>query len=526
MSNIKKLVTELSQKLADGDKFFTGRLAIRLAKAAQLYPSDSTIGQMASFLNKRASAPAGHLITRAELKCAYDAFYANNTKCGSVLSSELGIHTEESTVKKIAHRADEGQDLYESYIDPVLAKELNCVFDKTAKYAPYSESVAKQAESACRRVLGPQPKINTVDGRDFAIICSASFETPKGKVDVIIPVDVINSQALLPTVFLSNAGFTDLTADNLKNYIIASAGKQFRVDASQLFEVIKVAKFGPPKSDINTVEHALMMMRHQSKTADVNIKDAILLQSIDPEEQKKETSPESQLFGSQMASVAGEAEFVFGKRVVATAHNFILNDLLAFGYKNPIIKLNGFKEYVLDYVVSIGGAGFKIPVKVKQGRVVPPSLLFANGAVESFSKDGVKKALGTNDTKHAAVALGYNLDSPGQLLEVLKKACVEKDYTKASEVIAVVGATGDRKALAYAFSMYTDALGGNLKVQAERKIPTIKIGGNEVCAQTYLPVDRVYMDENGVCHPKYRQNQEHTEPESGAFSYTKILKGF
>ena len=74
MSNIKKLVTELSQKLADGDKFFTGRLAIRLAKAAQLYPSDSTIGQMASFLNKRASAPAGHLITRAELKCAYDAF--------------------------------------------------------------------------------------------------------------------------------------------------------------------------------------------------------------------------------------------------------------------------------------------------------------------------------------------------------------------------------------------------------------------------------------------------------------------
>ena len=526
INNIKTLVAELSRKLADGDKFFTGKLAARLTKAAEIYPGDPTIIQMAAFLNKRASVPGGYLISRAELKNLYDRLYVNNTKCSNILSEELNLYTDKDQVKRLAHSENEGILIdYNKHVDPIMAKELNAVFDKSAKYEPYSDSVAKQAEDACRRVLGPIPKIKTVDGRDFAILCNASYQTPKGTVEVLIPVDVINGQALLPTVFLSTAGFIDLNRENLTKHVVESAGKQFRVNASKIFEVIKVAKFGMQQETIDPVEHAVMMLKDKTRKAEASVQNALILQQIDaPSEAKKEESAETKSFAAQMNTVSGAAEFVFGKKALELAHNFILNDLLAFGYKNPVIKLASINEDVLNYVISIGGAGFKVPIKIKQGKVMPPSFLFANGNMEEFSSDGIKKALGLGDQRNSSIALGYSCDNPGQLIESVKNACLEKDYLKASEIISAISASGDKKALAYAFGIYTDALGGKMEVKAENKIPTIKVGGQEVCAQTYLPVDKVYMDENGVCHPKYRQNIEKTD-NAAVFMHQKILMG-
>jgi len=527
ISNLKKLATEAMKKLADGEKFFTGKLAIRLSKAAQSYPGDATIVQMATFLNKRAASPNGYLITRAELKNLYDRLYTLNTKCASILSEELDMYTQKDTVKRMAHSESEGKLIdYDKYVDPIMAKELRAVFDKEASYAPYSDSVAKQAEDACRRVLGPQPKIKAVDGRDFAILCSASFDTPKGKVDVMIPVEVVNSQALLPTVFLSTAGFVDINRDNLSKHIVNTAGKQFRVNAEQLFQVIKVAKFGVSAPEIDPVEHAVMMLHQRTKKAEVNIDNAIVLQELVPADVKREDLPEAKSFSEYMGTVAGSAEFVFSKKAVDMAHNMILNDLLTFGYKNPIIKLNTFKDDTITYMVSIGGAGFKIPVKVKEGKALPPNMIFANGGMESFTREGVKQALGTGDLYSSSVALGYSLDHPAQMIEMVRTACLAKDYTKASEVISAINASGDRKALAYAFGIYTDALSGNLKeAQAEKKVPTIKVAGQEVCAQTYLPVDQVYLDENGVSQPKFRKNAEKTEQQAAYFMQQKILLG-
>ena len=48
--------------------------------------------------------------------------------------------------------------------------------------------------------------------------------------------------------------------------------------------------------------------------------------------------------------------------------------------------------------------------------------------------------------------------------------------------------------------------------------------GNEVCAQTFLPPDKVYVDANGVAHAKHRQNEDKTEP-AGGFMNSKVLLG-
>ena len=91
-NDFKQFMATLNEKLANTNRYFTGRLAVRLGKAAQQYPADQTIIQMASFLNNRASAPNGHLISRAELKDVYNSLYSNATKCGEYLTNELGVN--------------------------------------------------------------------------------------------------------------------------------------------------------------------------------------------------------------------------------------------------------------------------------------------------------------------------------------------------------------------------------------------------------------------------------------------------
>ena len=83
--------------------------------------------------------------------------------------------------------------------------------------------------------------------------------------------------------------------------------------------------------------------------------------------------------------------------------------------------------------------------------------------------------------------------------------------------------------LKYAYNLYSEALADSgMKKTASKKheLKTVKIGGNEVCAQTFLPVDKVYIDENGVSHAKYRKDMEHTsDSKVGVAMHRKILLG-
>jgi hypothetical protein len=127
------------------------------------------------------------------------------------------------------------------------------------------------------------------------------------------------------------------------------------------------------------------------------------------------------------------------------------------------------------------------------------------------------------DTYHSSLALGYNLEIPEDMIEAVKNSCLSGDYKKASEIISAINASGDKKALLYAFDIYTKALNGELKVEAEQKVKTIKVAGQELCAQTYLPADKVYVGEDGVVRPKFRKNAEKTEQEAAYFMQQKIL---
>jgi len=537
IQDLRRFVDEIGKKLAASEKFFTGRLATRLTKAAREFPQDQTIIQMAAFLARRADNPGGHLITRSELKQALNDLWSNDTQCHAFLQKELGENPNNlvgATMAK-AHHEKEGElvdDLYHKYADQRLVSELEAAFDKNVQYRPYDPAVAKQAEAACRRALPGNPAVRAVDGREFAILCQAAYETPRGQSNVLIPVEVVKGHALLPTTFLSQAGVQQLSKESVEKHVVGTAGRHFRVDASQLFEAIHRAKFGA-SPELDDVEHAVMMLKAREKSAQ-HTPDGILYQEVDPAQNEVviPESPETQTFAAELSSTAGSAEFVFGKTAVNTGRGVIKMMLKDFGYDDAQIKVTNFNNDSIIYAVAVNGAGIKVPVKVakRNGKysVCRPTTILAGGSMDEFTRKGIRTALGSNDQTLAAAAVGYDLKNPQALIGEVDAAIQVGDLRRAGEAVAALKASGDQKAFSYAFMTYLDAIENGQKKEASPKpqMKTIKIGGNEVEATTGLPVDKVYMDENGNVQAKYRKNMSKTEDgTAGGFLNAKIIMG-
>jgi len=524
ITNLKNLVSNLRNKLAEGDKFFTAQLATRLTKAAKSFPQDQTIIMMASFLVNRANKNGGTLITRAELRDVYRRLYTNNTACGSFLESELGKKADAPERKPI--NPEPLSNLYEKHSDKMLVSALESVFDKKAEYKPYSPEVAKVAEANCKRVLPGNPRIKTVAGNEDAILCEAVYETPKGRSHVLVPVEISANKALLPNAFVSKDGFTRLTEETLANYVVKTAGQKIQADVKQILEIIRTAKHGMAEP-ISDVEKIVLMANLQGGTPTSYDPNAILQQIVDSKdapgyELDIPESPEVQSFAKHLSTAAGTAEFVFGANTANAGRKLINQALNGFGYSDFQIKVADVSEDHIIYAVALKNTGFKVPIKIEKSLPTYPTVIMASGQPAEFSKSGIDSLMCIDGTARAA-GLGIDLAQPGKLIEKVKLACENKNFIQAGEILNAIAASGDKTAYHHAFSAYYDALAGGKTVSLAVK--TIKLSdGNEVCEQTFLPPDKVYIDEHGVAHAKYRQNEEKTEP-AGGFMNAKILLG-
>lgn len=545
IQDLKRFVAELSNKLAATDKFFTARLATRLNKAAEQHPHDHTIIQMASFLNKRASSQGGQLISRGELKRVYDHLWTSNTKCASYLGEEIGVKdTNLPEPPKTSRSPREGEsidDLYSRHVDPKLASEFESLFNNGVGYKGFDPRTAKMAEKLVQASLPGDPVVQTVDGREYAVLCQATYETPRGRSSVLIPVEVSAGNAVVPNVFLTPAGFESLTEQNIVSHIERTAGRSFRVNANQIFDVIKKAKFGTIEeakvldmmagkkvaAELNSVDRAVMLLK--AKTGENGItQDGILYQKVDAETKGVELPElkQTRLFAEQLGSVAGQAEFIFGKTAVNMGGNWIRKELEDFGYSNVQVKVANVSDDSIIYAVSAGGAGFKVPVKVVSNKVTQPSIVITAGGIEEFSQEGIKSAIGASDIKASALALGYDVSNPAALIREVEASCQVGDMKRAGEALSALAATGDEVATKYAFDIYMQTSNGEIKTEASPKMKTIKVGGNVVEATTGLPVDKVYVDSNGNVQAKYRQHMENTEEGiAGGFMNAKIIMG-
>ena len=261
--------------------------------------------------------------------------------------------------------------------------------------------------------------------------------------------------------------------------------------------------------------------------------DDVLYQEVDsPKADVKIPATEESLkFADKLSSPKGIAEFILGKTAIDAGRSLVVKSMRSFGYENVQVAIADVNNDAVIYSVAVdGGAGFKVPVKVKGGLPEAPTVLVAAGEVGSFSKEGVSKALIGGDY-HAAINTSplYGL-KPSELIENIRKATAENDYVTAEDALNVLSNSDDKKAFEYGFAIYHNALNGKaLHKEASKEtscsMPIKNAHSKHVlCGHTGLPVHKVYQDDNGQCLPLYRKDIDHSN-EGGSFLHSRIHWG-
>ena len=533
-----KTVEAAAKHLEEEQEYIITPLAIRMSKAAGAYPEDQTIKQMAAFLNNRAKSK--FFITRKELKEVYNSLYTRNTKCAEVIPDviEPTVFPEKAKMSRSENEGLLVEEAFENYGNPALANALSAAFEgKDVSFETYSAPVARAAEENCahelNRLGATAHKISTMAGQEDILICKATYETPKGQSSVLIPVEVSNGRPLLPTVFLTRAGFVDLEGEALTANLINTAGKKWQVDAQQLLKVVSAAKTGP-QEPLSEIEQMVANAAIERGTPVNHTPDALLYQEVDPAENYDVELPvlaETESFSDKLSGAKGIAEFTMGKEAVDAGRDMLKQCMRDFGYANVQVAVADVTEDTVFFAVAVSeGAGFKAPVKIKGGLPVAPSVIISNGAMSEFSQEGVSNAIASQrDFVTGAMASEFYGSKPTELIEAVRKTVASGEYAKTEEILNVLSQS-DQKAFRYAFGIYQGALEGTPVEKTASEVVKCSMqvkhshSQHIICGHTNMPLHKVYQDNNGDCQPLYRKNIENSN-EGGSFLHSRIYLG-
>lgn len=533
---LNKIVGRAAKALHDSEKFPVGVLAVRARKVAEAYPNDPTSVAMCNFLTKRASSES--LISRAEFREVYRKLFSQNNHFGSLFTDELGSGPELVKPKVMHREASEGknftQEAYENLADPVLANALSEVFDPKGTYKPYSASLAKSAARTClhelNRFVAPK-KIDVMAGQADLLICQASYETPKGWCSVLVPVEVKEGTALLPTVFLGKLGFLDISKESLEQHIKETAGQAFKIDVQQLLQTVASAKNGvKPLSEME-----MIIAKARASKGNAYSVNNILYQEVDKVQPVLERphTPETEEFAKKLSNATGIAEFKFGRPVVDKARKLLVLALTDFGYPHANVSVSDADDSTLYFAVSVDNrAAFKVPMKlagVKENtRFYTPEIVISAGSLYNFSKVGISQMLSNDEVDQQMMAVAspaYGL-KPSELIEQVRTSMLEGNFDRAEDALAVLQQSNS-SSFKEAFAIYQAGLGGQVKTASQQtccsKQRKVAYSKHMICGHTNLPVHKVYQDQNGDCHPVYRKNI--SEAEGGSFMHSKVYFG-
>lgn len=531
-------IKKAAKAVHDAEKFMIPVLAVKASKAAQAYPHDASLVTASNVLRKMAEKQ--NLISRSELNKLYETLYSPNTRLAEVFASELD-RSELPTPKLFQRSEFEQQELSSDYArvaDPMLANALEAALDGSKQAKLYSAAVGKKAEKACLAGLmgvGVTPgKIDVFAGQKDIIICQATYMTPKGESNVLVPVEIQNDLALTPNLFLTRAGFAEISEDALEDHIISTAGKSFKVDGEKLLQVISEFKNGT-KEVVSEVDLAVMKMKSATQTPAYS-PDGILYQQIDEpiadiEMPQVEQSAEHIQLSARLNSPKGMAIHVFGATAVSAGINMLARKLADFGFKHSQVSVASVDPDTINYAVAVDrNAGFTVPVKVQNGLVLPPTVAFASGNVAAFSQAGLSSLASGNeiDKKALAVASPMYEMKPAELMKQVRAGLVEGNMLKVEDAIDVLGETAphlQKEAIALMLESMNPSI--LKKVASENKgckqIMKTSASKHELCGHLNRPLHEVYQDENGDCQPMYRKGMDGMY-EGGTFLAHKIFQ--
>ena len=543
LKEFSTLIQKTASAFDANEKMFVIALAEKAKKVAQAYPQDPTAVGMSNFLNKRAGSQK-MLITKAELKEVYNSLYSTNNKFATYFGKELDIKEDVAT-RKMTRDPKEGESLvtaaYDKVSDTVLANNLASAFDSSIPCKLYSVAAAKSAKRSCTYALnccGVFPnKIDVVAGQEDLLIVRAAYNTPCGEIAAFIPVEMKSESAAIPSMFLGKEGFMDINAKNLKDYLLATATKPLKVNAQKLLQVIAEAK--NPVKPLTEMEQIIMKAASAKETpatlSPINIIGQVVDSEVAPIADPIYEQPEEvQSIAKQITSSAGAAEFLFGKSVVASGREQVLNAVKSAGYKPQIAVYDNTKDTIF-YAVSLASQGaFKVPVKVSNGKAVLQRMIVSNDGLFELTSSGISEYLSTAhvDNKVASVASQVYGRSPKEILEVVRRAMAVRDYSAAEDALNVLKQSGDNVAFQTGFNVYKEGLKAGAGITKEASCNTcskpIKVSNSlhMICSHTGLPLHKTYCDKDGNCHPLYRKDMTETgNGQNISFISSKVLLG-
>lgn len=518
----------------DNEKFSIYELANKLEKAAEYYPQDNTVVGMRQIFVKKASTASDPFISRRELKDLYNKLYTQNNKFGLLFKEELGL-VDPPAPKKAAEQKDLIQEAQQKMINPVLVHQLEGLFDKS-KAGTLSPQILTQAEENTRIELKSQGlaanKIKATAGKEDIIICQASFDTPRGTVQVYLPVEISCEKVLFPSCFLNGQGFTSLNAQSLQNYIISKAGTNTWIDSKVL--VTKLASIlRPVESD---ELDSLIINYAAGKGTPAYCDNGIVGQALEVEIPESAASlnvaipSEIKTAAEHWSKVSGQAEFVHGKTAVELGRKMIKQALSQFGYKNAQLGVVDFSDKQINFAVSLDGQkSLRIPVGITKGQIQSPAYVLASTEIFEFSPNGISEALSQaslNTTDAAKISPSYELKA-SDLIDRIKIAMEQNQYDQAEDALLVLQERHSPELYQLGFAMYQAGLKGELNKTAETNASCnfqIKNGSSQhvLCGHTMLPLHKVYQDQFGNCHKLYRKGMQDVH-DGANFMASKII---
>lgn len=521
LKEINKLASSILKMAEDSEKVLLPSFTVKLEKVAEANPHDKTVGGMLNVLSKMEDNKK-MFITKGELKSLYNKLYTVNTKFAEHFADELGTVTELKGPTFAPKHEAMLSDNSETFVDPILSNALNSVFDSSLPFKAYSAEMAEKAKTAVNSNLDmwnfKPSKLEVKAGNEHFIVITADYNTPKGVTSVFVPVELNKNVALDPAIFMCNAGPQELNHNNLKNYLLSSAGSKLKVRAEDILNILTSNVTG---EGVSTVElAATKLAARKESSGDFG---QILGQSLVEPTRAEVSVPksvEADSFAARLSSTVGEASLHFGQDKVNLGKELVIRTLAGFGFRKPQLTVLSYDKDTCFYGVSLENnkTAFKVPVKMS-GKVNVPEFIICNGSVSEFTKDSINNLLidETTDSKVAAVtSTQYGLKA-SELVDNVKAAMKEGNYAKAEDALNILQET-DEVAYKAAFSYYLNGMSmekvAEVKSTCSMVIKTAH-SSHPVCGHTNLPLHKVYQDQYGECHPNYRKGME--ESYQGAF---------
>jgi hypothetical protein len=440
-NDIQSLITKAAKSIQDSEKLPVAFLAAKAKKAAEILPYDVPVIAASQVLTSMAANQT--FIARDDFSKIIRSYNTNTSKLSTVFADELT--TLELSAPKMYQRSNSEsrtlEDDYAQVANPVLSNALNAAFSEDKGEAIYSVaegSKAKKAAAAQITSLGFKPAAMEIfAGRDNIIVCQASYETPKGQSHVLVPVELSDGKVLFPSLFLSMDGFKDLTAENLEEHIVKTAGQKLRVDGDKLLSILlMVRQGGEVPYAPNDVEMAVIKMASNKQVLDPSTS---LYTKIEDEVKEVKVEAKDNSFAGKLSQPHGIAEFIHGDKVVEAGRSAVVRGFADMEYKSIQVKVADVSKEKIVFAVSIGNSvGVMVPVTAADVR---PKFMVAAGSVLPFTKAAVdklvKESRGGDRRALATASQSFEMNSQ-QLLSVVRQAADEGDYKKVEDVMNVL----------------------------------------------------------------------------------------